>query len=774
MSFGELLEDVQRASKISVGRNHRYGVILCTSELNWSLIDAIETILEVHRKVRGKKEKVLVVGRTAFLEFAEKRFRNRLKGKIIHFKESETLLGTTFDSLIIDLTEGFNPNDLGVIVETISGGGIIVAVTPPLEKWDEKVTGWHEKLVEEPFSPKDVVPRFFKRFQKRTLLAKGMIIYDFDEGKILKSFEPSEVEPERRGLQFSEGKVMRELYELCATQDQIRVLKLFEGFFEKKRERRALVMTANRGRGKTAVLGIVTPYLISEMHEMLKKPIRILVVAPELQSVQTYFEFLMKAMDALKMKYRVKRRPEDKMVSVLNSENARVEYAVPRRALDERELADIIIVDEAAGIDVPVLWEITKGSIYTIFSSTVHGYEGAGRGFSVRFLKRLENDSSVDILRIHLEEPVRYSKGDPVEQWIYDSLLLDAQPAEISEEDVQKIQNGELEFEKIDKDRFVEDENLLREFFGIYVLAHYRNRPSDLVILLDMPNHLAFRAKVNGKTVCSLHVAIEGSLSERMIEEMGSGYRPKGQVIPDVILKHFWKFEFPKMRGLRVVRIATHPALMNMGIGSFSIEKLVEEAFQESFDWVGSGFGVSTELLRFWLNSGFIPVHVTPQRNEISGEYSIIVLRPLNNEAGELVKELNSEFIKRFIEYLGDELKDLETSTALLILKSLQKDISIPKPEFKDEDRRRIEKYLENLSKYEYVVDIVRPVTRYHFSRFNKVKLKRKDEYVLIAKCLQLKPWHELMKDRNVNKVYKRLRDAVERIWRYYYEDQLQ
>jgi len=522
------------------------------------------------------------------------------------------------------------------------------------------------------------------------------------------------------------------------------------------------------------VLGIVTPYLITEMYKMLKKPIRILIVAPELQSIQTYFEFLMRAMEALGMRYRVKRRSEDRMITVVNSEEARIEYAVPRRALEEKELADIIIVDEAAGIDVPVLWEITKGSIYTIFSSTIHGYEGAGRGFSVRFLRRLESDESVDILRIHLDEPVRYSRGDPIESWIDDSLLLDAQPAEITEEDIEKVRNGEIEFEEILKDTLIEDERLIREFFGIYVLAHYRNRPSDLVILLDMPNHLAFRVKVNEKTICSIHVAIEGALSERMIEEMSEGYRPKGQVIPDVILKHFWKFDFPKLRGLRVVRIATHPYLMKMGIGSFALQKLVEEALSRSFDWVGSGFGLSSELLRFWMKSGFIPVHITPQRNEISGEYSLIVLKALKEDVKELVDDINRNFIRRFIEYLGDELRDLETSSALLIFDSLQKDAGLEKPEFDEGDRRRVEKYLENLSKYEYIVDIVRAMARYHFSRVERAKLRKKDEYVLVAKCLQARSWNELMRDRNTNKVYKRMRDAIERMWRFYYEDKLQ
>jgi tRNA(Met) cytidine acetyltransferase len=165
---------------------------------------------------------------------------------------------------------------------------------------------------------------------------------------------------------------------------------------------------------------------------------------------------------------------------------------------------------------------------------------------------------------------------------------------------------------------------------------------------------------------------------------------------------------------------------------------------------------------------------MTPQRNAISGEYTVIVLKPLKPEVEEIVSEINSDFIRRFTEYLSDELRDLETSSALLILKSLQKDSEIKKPGIKDEDFKRMEKYLEGLGKYEYVADLVRPLVKHHFSKKNGVKLRKKDEYVLVAKCLQLRSWQDLMSDKRVNKVYKRLRDGIERIWRHYYEDQFQ
>ena len=435
----------------------------------------------------------------------------------------------------------------------------------------------------------------------------------------------------------------------------------------------------------------------------------------------------------------------------------------------EKDFADIVIVDEAAGIDIPVLWKITEGVRWMIFSTTIHGYEGAGRGFSIRFLKRLESCEDVEIEKIHMNEPIRYGRGDPIEKWLYDVLLLDAQPAEITEEDIQAIKEGKLSLEEIDKDKLIEDEKLLREFFGIYVLAHYRNRPSDLVILLDMPNHKPFAVKVNGKVVCSLHVAIEGKMDDETIKKIAEGYKPKGQIIPDLMLKHYWDYEFPKLVGLRVVRIATHPSVMNMGIGSFALQRIIDWAKEKDMDWVGSGFGVSPELLRFWIKNGFIPVHITPQRNEISGEHTVIVIKPLKMHIEEKVEQINTDFTRRLIEYLADELSDLETETAIGLLKSLRRDLEVDKPEFGKVEKRRIKKYFQGHSLYEYVSDLVRPLVRYYYSKTDRIDLSDEEEFILVAKCLQLKPWRELGENF---KIYKTLLKAVQKIWKRLYEEE--
>jgi tRNA(Met) cytidine acetyltransferase len=752
MPMKDLFREVDIALETAVKNKHRFLVFICSKNLKESL-KVGEKIVE---KVKEKKERgeVLLVGRENFLDLAK-----NFEGLLIHWKDSSQVLGRTFSSLIMDFSEGFHPNDLGIVVETVEEGGAIVALSPPLETWFDMKSKWHEDMISEPYTLKDVVGRFYRRFIEKTLNAEGVIIYDLDSGKLLKGYEFKSLAPSREEISIPVStKIKKKLYKLCATQDQVRVLSVFEKFFERTRERKAVVITADRGRGKTAILGIATPPLISRLQRILKRPVRVLVVAPTPQAVQTYFKFLMKAMKRQGMReFFVKK--SDELVTVLNSKYARVEYVVPRRAIEERDFADILIIDEAAGIEVPVLLEITKNARHMIFSTTVHGYEGTGRSFNIRFLKRLESDETVEVEKIHMSEPIRYGSGDPVEKWLYDVLLLNAQPAEIDEADLEKIRKKELEFKMLDKDELSRNDELLGEFFGIYVLAHYRNRPSDLAILLDTPNHLPFAVFVNGKIVCSLHIAIEGELGDEVVEKIKHGYKPKGQIIPDLALKHFWNYEFAKTKGIRIVRIATHPNAMDMGIGSFALEKIIRFAQENSLSWVGSGFGVSSELLRFWLKNGFTPVHITPQRNEVSGEYTAIVLRPIGESKH--VESMNSEFIRRFIEYLGDELRDLEVETAIMVLKTLKREIDACTPKFGYVEVERLQKYFEGLGFYEYISDLTRPLVRFYYSKMGNAGLNEVEEKVVVAKCLQLSPWRLI----DFEEKYKILLNGLRKIW---------
>ncbi|MEM0351147.1 MAG: tRNA(Met) cytidine acetyltransferase TmcA domain-containing protein, partial [Archaeoglobaceae archaeon] len=106
---------------------------------------------------------------------------------------------------------------------------------------------WHEDIVSEPYTIEDVVGRFYRRFIEKTLEAEGIIVYDVDKDLLVKKYEFRSEVPPREEITIPEStKIKKKLYKLCATQDQVRVLTIFENFFERKKERKAIVITADR------------------------------------------------------------------------------------------------------------------------------------------------------------------------------------------------------------------------------------------------------------------------------------------------------------------------------------------------------------------------------------------------------------------------------------------------------------------------------------------------------------------------------------------------
>jgi tRNA(Met) cytidine acetyltransferase len=96
------------------------------------------------------------------------------------------------------------------------------------------------------------------------------------------------------------------------------------------------------------------------------------------------------------------------------------------------------------------------------------------------------------------------------------------------------------------------------------------------------------------------------------------------------------------------------------------------------------------------------------------------------------------------IEYLADELKDVETEIAVKLLRTITKSASVPKPKLSESDFRRLEKYFDGLSLYEYVSDIFRPVVKYYYSRVNRTEIGELEDKIVVGKVLQLKKWREV------------------------------
>lgn len=662
------------------------------------------------------------------------------------YEKSEKYLGMTFSFLIMDLTHDLKPNDLGRLIGIVEGGGLVVFLTPPWEKWDTFKTIFKENLTIPQFpEPRHVFISWIKR---QLMSHDGVGIYDADNGRILKkpSLSMEYARYERR-IEIPEERLFPAvIYKHALTQDQVNVLKVMEEFFEKPPpgKKKVLVLTADRGRGKSCAIGIGAVGLIHlfRMKKVKIKP-RVLVTAPDPSNVQSLMTLASKALDALGYKYDVIKKEGN--IIELRSDIFSIEYWEPITI--PKIKGDLVIVDEAAGIHVPLLYKIWGSHDRIVFSSTIHGYEGAGRGFSVRFLKKIKESGETILYEYEMSEPIRYNYNDPVEKWQFDALLLDAEPAQLTPEDLESIEKKELEYVKYEPEELFSDPEELRQLFGIYVLAHYRNEPDDLGMMADAPHHYIRAVKTKtGKVVCAVQIAQEGPVPKALVSELLKGSKIPGNIIPDRFLKHIRLVDFADTVGWRIVRIATHPSVQGKGIGSWVLEKIFQEVKERGLDWLGSGFGVNEELLRFWIKNGFEVIHISPDRNPVSGEYTVLVLRPVSNKAIELVETAQREFKTKISNSIAVNYRELEPGVALMMLS---------RPPYLEADARkmftpieldRLWTYCRGPMTFEAAADLMYKLALLHFwlPPEKRAALSRKQELLLVAKALQAWTWDEV------------------------------
>ena len=700
-------------------------------------LDVIAYVILRHYVLKGGgDEKVVFVDwgedETAYNKLIEKLGEAAYPiGNVRHYTYEDThrIMGTTNDILILDMGKGARPNDLGRLIETVKGGGLAILYNLDLKAEKPWNTSVHRKLASPPYTESDLKNRFERFFVRK--LRENPSIWILEGWKIVKGklLNPSRAEREKP-VPPRKSKIPERIFRLALTREQMEALRTFELLAGKKMG--IAVFISDRGRGKSALLGLGAAALLALGHK------RIIVTAPACEEIQTVFEMAEKGLTFIGEK--VKRERVNDLIFKLACKRGTLEFIPPYKTLGEN--ADAILVDEAGGVHVSLLLQIAEKFPKAVFASTVHGYEGAGRGFSLRFLKTIEKLEDVKPYIVELKEPIRYAPEDPVEGWLYEALLLNAEPAELGGEQVSL---EECVYAEPDLDAWFEgDEEHLQQFVGIYVLAHYRNRPDDLLILGDAPHHSA-RAVFSrsNKVLVALQVNEEGVMSEELVEQVLTGKPPSGHLVPSCIVKYNPQHrEFSRLRGLRVVRIATHPELMRKGFGSLALTKLCEEAVEKGYDWVGASFGANAELVDFWLKNGFVPVHISPMRNVASGEFSVIVLKPLNEKVEETSKEIHKEFKLRLLEALPDTYFNLEPRVAARLLKK-QEWMIMANLTLSESQKGRLLQYASGNLAYEGACDAIKQLLKIHFMGSGEVRMNLDVdlEAKLIARCLQARSW---------------------------------
>ncbi|WP_322853356.1 tRNA(Met) cytidine acetyltransferase TmcA [Marinobacter sp. X15-166B] len=579
-------------------------------------------------------------------------------------------LGQEVSLVVWDGWQGNPPDSMAALSGTVRAGGLWFWLMPPLDGWttfadpDYRRTGL-DSAPEHPFAG---------RMAK--VLAEDPAVIRLNPGAGVWPGLPVVAEPP---VDFVPGTTEQQQALVTA------LVRIGQG-----RRRRPLVVTADRGRGKSAALGIAAIALLRAGRR------HIAVTAPAAGAVATLFAHARQAAGLAEPGS----TGDTAVNEVILADGASLRYYPPDVLVQQRPPAELVLVDEAAGLPSARLREILLGWPRCVFATTVHGYEGAGRGFAIRFREVLERETP-QWQHTSLSQPIRWAEHDPLERLTARLFLLHAQTA------VPVHGRGQgVQVERWDPASAPESE--LAQAFGLLVDAHYRTTPGDLRQWLDDPGAMSWRVFCDGTLAGVLWASREGGLSSALARQVMLGKRRlRGHLLAQTLANHSGFDAAACLQWLRVVRVAVNDRYRRRGLGALLVAHARQVAAAESLDGIGTSYGASPDLLAFWQRCGFQLVRCGLHRETSSGEYAVQMVRGISPAAGELVNRLRQRFADHWLTLLPLLWRDLPVEVALALTRLLPAAAPLS-----GDDLRDLASFTEGFRGFELTVPVLRLLAR--------------------------------------------------------------
>lgn len=619
------------------------------------------------------------------------------------------VLGQETAHVVFDAFAGFNPDALGAIAGTIRAGGLLLLLTPPLQDWPEYPDPEYARITVDPYPPEQLAGRFLRRLVQRLGADTG--------AEVIEAHRPLPVLPTAaRSAAAAPATTPNE--STARTPDQAAAVAAIEKVAH-GRPRRPVALVADRGRGKSAALGLAAARLLGGGNG------RIIVTAPRRQAVAPVFDHAAEQLpDA-------RHRGSDLVLGT-----ASLGFMAPDQLLDDQPDADLVLVDEAAALPGPLLEQLLRTYPRIGFATTLHGYEGSGRGFAVRF-ERLLDRVTPHWRRLALTTPIRWAPGDPLEAFVFDALLLDAEP--LSGEDIADITPTRATIEAIDRDRLTGDEKTLRQLLGLLAQAHYRTTPGDLRNILDGPNYRLWLARHGSRVIGACLAADEGPLATALGEAVARGERRvHGHLLPQTLAFHGGAPEATALRARRVVRIAILPRLQAQGLGSQLLRHVHDCTKAEGFDYWGTAFGATSPLIRFWAAAGMVPARLGVTREASSAQHSAVMLQGLSPPGQALATRVRRHFAAEWPLRVAEFFTDLSPD----LVQTLTAAAGPPDPPwpFSTDERALVDAFIGGGQSYENAAVAVWKATLAALAHGQGPDTSN-ERAVLIAKVMQKRSW---------------------------------
>ncbi|HDS9074055.1 TPA: tRNA cytosine(34) acetyltransferase TmcA [Escherichia coli] len=477
----------------------------------------------------------------------------------------QTLLGREFRHAVFDARHGFDAAAFAALSGTLKAGSWLVLLLPVWDEWENQPDA--DSLRWSDCPDPIATPHFVQHFKRVLTANNDAILWRQNQPFSLAHFTPrTDWHPAIGAPQPEQQQLLQQL------------LTMPPG---------VAAVTAARGRGKSALAG----QLISRIAGSA------IVTAPAKAATDVLAQFA----------------------------GEKFRFIAPDALLASDEQADWLVVDEAAAIPAPLLYQLVSRFPRTLLTTTVQGYEGTGRGFLLKFCARFPH-----LHRFELQQPIRWAQGCPLEKMVSEALVFD-------DENFTHTPQGNIVISAFEQTLWRSEPETPLKVYQLLSGAHYRTSPLDLRRMMDAPGQHFLQAAGGNEIAGALWLVDEGGLSQELSQAVWAGFRrPRGNLVAQSLAAHGSNPLAATLRGRRVSRIAVHPTRQREGTG----RQLIAGALQyiHDLDYLSVSFGYTEELWRFWQRCGFVLVRMGNHREASSGCYTAMALLPMSDAGKQLAE----------------------------------------------------------------------------------------------------------------------------------------
>ncbi|HGY9231069.1 TPA: tRNA cytosine(34) acetyltransferase TmcA [Escherichia coli] len=477
----------------------------------------------------------------------------------------QTLLGREFRHAVFDARHGFDAAAFAALSGTLKAGSWLVLLLPVWDEWENQPDA--DSLRWSDCPDPIATPHFVQHFKRVLTANNDAILWRRNQPFSLAHFTPrTDWHPATGAPQPEQQQLLQQL------------LTMPPG---------VAAVTAARGRGKSALAG----QLISRIAGSA------IVTAPAKAATDVLAQFA----------------------------GEKFRFIAPDALLASDEQADWLVVDEAAAIPAPLLYQLVSRFPRTLLTTTVQGYEGTGRGFLLKFCARFPH-----LHRFELQQPIRWAQGCPLEKMVSEALVFD-------DENFTHTPQGNIVISAFEQTLWRSEPETPLKVYQLLSGAHYRTSPLDLRRMMDAPGQHFLQAAGGNEIAGALWLVDEGGLSQELSQAVWAGFRrPRGNLVAQSLAAHGSNPLAATLRGRRVSRIAVDPTRQREGTG----RQLIAGALQyiHDLDYLSVSFGYTEELWRFWQRCGFVLVRMGNHREASSGCYTAMALLPMSDAGKQLAE----------------------------------------------------------------------------------------------------------------------------------------